>query len=250
MVSVKTSRRNAKHRDLFLKEISLQEFLGDIGIEPDDYKELSDESCIILTSNLEEEQKESLKEIGLEDLGYNLFYSEHAKVNVDEKFQRIESSYIKEETARWEEIINKIVRIEKYSSKGKICPFEPSISQFQIAMKWKGTLVRDMSSFKDFVNDLYKFFIESLKNNIEDEYEEHHFWKTIIALRNVYFHDTTRWRDKAKTKIAQIEKDFFQDAIQRDYPKTPFGFALCQLKLFEICSDFLESILLNTSETK
>lgn len=245
MVGVKKHKKDLSYKKSSFQEIcNLEEFLSDLGIKPDDYKELNDGSCILLTSNLEEEQIERLKGIGLTNLGYSLFYSDTNEVNIVTKFQCIKPLYIKEERKIWKEIISKIIEIErKYLSEGEKCPFEPSILQLQICTKWNGKVATNAADFKEFIVDLNSLFIESLKNNIDEQHKEHYFWQIIPKLRHGYSHDTTKWRDKDKIKIAQITSEFFQDVIGKWQPNTSVGFVTCQFKILEICSNFLDSLL-------
>jgi hypothetical protein len=245
MVGVKKSKKGVSYKKSSLQEIcNLKEFLSDIGIKPDDYKELNDGSCILLTSNLEEEQIERLKGIGLINLGYNLFYSDSNEINVSTKFQYIKSLYTREERKIWNEIISKIIELErKCLSAGEKCPFESSILQLQICTKWHGKITTNDANFKEFVINLNSLFIESLKNNIDEQHKGHYFWQIIPRLRHGYSHDTTKWRDRDKIKIAQATREFFQDAIGKWQPNTTVGFVTCQFKILEICSDFLDSLL-------
>ena len=234
--------RKSKTKKRLLKNIvpqeicTINEFLRDIGIKWDDKKEFCDESCIFLLSNLEEEQSTILKEIGLADLGNGFFRFETTKINMNEKLRYIEPIYKNEEERMWREIIDKIQKIERK------CPFKPSILQIKLATKWTGNLVKNEAGFKDFVTDLNSFFVESLKNNIEDKYKEHDFWQIVVALRHYYSHDTTRWRDEDKIKTAKEITEFFQNLIGKDEPNTPVSFVRSQLELLNCCSDFLDAL--------
>ncbi len=106
----------------------------------------------------------------------------------------------------------------KCSSEGKKCPFESSILQIPIATKWTGNITTNLTEFKDFVTDLNSFFIESLKNSIEDRHKAHDFWQTMYAIRHGYSHDKTKWREKDKMKIAQKTKEFFFSGSHRKRP--------------------------------
>ena len=154
------------------------------------------------------------------------------------------SFFTKKEKSKWRHIIRKIQEYERRcSSEGTKCPFEPSILQIQIATKWTGNITINLSEFKDFVTDLNNFIIESLRNSIEESHTKHNFWWTMLAIRHGYSHDTTKWRAKDKMKIAQKQREFFQDAVGKEQPSTPIGFITCQFKLLEMCSDFLDSFL-------
>jgi hypothetical protein len=212
------------------KEIcTIKEFLDECDINYDDHKKWDDGSCTFLISDLEEEQIAMLKGVGLKNLGYDLFYAETDEIDVNEKLEFIRHSFMNEEKSKWYEVINKLIEIErKCSSNGKECPFEPSILQLQIVAKWSGSITSNMVEFKDFITELNSFFIESLKNNLENKHKEHYFWKTIIALRHGYSHDTTKWKEKDKMKIARRARNFFQDAIEKEQPHTSIGFVTCQ----------------------
>jgi len=80
------------------------------------------------------------------------------------------------------------------------CPFEPSVLQIQIAVKWKDKITADLSEFKDFVTDLYNFVLEGLKGRIDEGHKQHDFWQTMLALRHGYSHDITRWDEKDRMK--------------------------------------------------
>lgn len=226
------------------KEIcTFKEFLGDIDVSYDDEKEWNDGSCTFLIANLEEEQITILEDVGLHKLGYDLFYSETDKINVNEKLRYIKPFFMKEEKTKWDEIIGKIIEIErKCSSEGGTCPFVPSIFQLHIVAKWSGNITTNTTEFKDFVTDLNSFLVESLKDNLDNKYKGHYFWQTITALRHGYSHDTTKWREENKMKIAQNTMKFFQDVIGKGQPNTSVGFVTCQFKLLELCSDFLDSL--------
>jgi hypothetical protein len=228
---------------------TIKEFLEDIGINYDEYIEWSDGGCTFRISNLEEEKTSLLeRDLILENLGYNLFYSETNEINVNEKLQYIKPRFEKEEKKKWQSIISKITAFErKCSSEGKKCPFESSILQIQIATKWTGNITTNPTEFKDFVTDLNNFLIERLENSIEERYNVHDFWQTMHAIRHGYSHDTTKWREKDKIKIAQKTRKFFQDAIGKAQPNTSVGFVTCQFKLLELCSDFLDIILGETN---
>lgn len=228
-----------------LKDIcTVKEFLEDISINCDGYTEWEDDSCTFLMSNLEEENALLLNEIGLKNLGYNLFHSEINEINVNEKLQHIGPIFTRKEGSKWRETISKIIEFErKCSSEEKECPFEPSIIQIQIATRWTGNITTNLPEFKDFVTDLNNFFIESLKANIDESHKEHDFWQTMLAIRHGYSHDTTKWRKKDRIKIAQKTRDFFQNAVGKDQPNTEVSFVTCQFKLIEMCSDFLDSLI-------
>lgn len=220
---------------------TVKEFLEDVDIGYEDYKEWNDGSCTFLIPNLREEQISTLKEAELHSIGYGMFHSENAKLCVNDKLRYIKPHLVMEEKSKWDRVINRIIEIErKCSSEGKKCPFEPSILQLQISAKWSGTITTNMAEFKDFVTELNNFFVESLKDNIDGKCKEHNFWRTLIALRHGYSHDTTKWREEDRLKIANQTRDFFQDAIQKEQPHTSVSFVTCQFKLLDICSDFLE----------
>lgn len=245
MAGVKKSKvRKNFFKDSDSKEIcKIKEFLNDIGVSYDECMEWTDGSCTFLISNLEEEQIIILKDLGLKNLGYNLFHSEANEINVNEKLLYIMPLFTEEEKTKWDEIIGKIIEIErKFSSEGGKCPFVPSIFHIHIVAKWSGNITSNTTEFKDFVTDLNSFLIESLKDNLDNKYKGHYFWQTITALRHGYSHDTTKWREEDKMKIAQNTMKFFQDAVGKGQPNTSVGFVTCQFKLLEICSDFLESL--------
>jgi hypothetical protein len=233
--------------DISREEITVKKFLEILDFNPDDYYELNDGTAIVLLTDLEEEQKVMLSNIGLIDVGYNLFYSETSQVSVDEKFVYLEPNYTKQEESLWQEIIERIIVLEKKClGEGKKCPIKSSIRQLQITVKWKGALVRNMS-FNDFVNDLYCFFIDSLKDFIKslkvDEikcFGNISFVKTIRALRHEYAHDDGNWKTEDRSKLAKNEQEFYQDTIKKNAPKSKLDFVLCQLRLLGMCRDFLD----------
>jgi len=227
-----------------LKDIcTINEFLEDISITYDGYTEWEDGSCTLMISNLEEDTALLMKEIGLKNLGYNLFHSENNEIKVNEKLQYIEPFFTKKEESKWRDIISKILKYERRcSSEGIECPFEPSILQIQIATKWTGNITKNLPEFKDFVTDLNNFVIESLKTNIAESHTKNDFWRTMLAMRHGYSHDTTKWRARNKMEIAQNQREFFQDAVGKEQPNTPVGFIACQFKLLEMCSYFLDSL--------
>ncbi|MBI4896710.1 MAG: hypothetical protein HY832_04150, partial [Candidatus Aenigmarchaeota archaeon] len=103
---------------------TVKEFLEDGDISYEDYKEWNDGSCTFLIPNLGEEKIETLREIGLHNLGYNIFHSETNELNVNEKLYHITPQLRVEEKNKWNRIITKIIEIErKCSSEGKKCPF-------------------------------------------------------------------------------------------------------------------------------
>lgn len=221
----------------------MEEFLDNIDISYEDCIEWKDGSCTFMIPNLEEETVQLREGIGLKNLGYNLFHAENNEINISEKLQYIKPFFTKEEESKWCDVIDKILQYErKCSTEGIECPFEPSFLQIQIAVKWKGKITTNLSKFKDFATDLYSFVLEGLKDRINKEYKQHDFWQTMRALRHGYSHDTTRWDEEDRMKIALKQKEFFQDAIKRDSPNSSVNFIACQSRLLENCSDFLDSL--------
>ena len=218
-------------------------------IKCDGEARFDDGTCVFQITNLEEEKRDLLENIGLDCLGYDLFYSESEKVDLNKKLPHLEPFYINEEQYKWLELTKNVTQLDFCCAKmGKKCPFEPSIKHIEIVTVWNGKIVKNESEFSKFIGDLYNLIYEGLKDNLESKYKRHDFWESLKEIRHFYAHDSTKWRDKDKIKNAQKVSKFFQSVIESDGPSIPLDFINCQLEILESCNEFLDDIAGGLSE--
>jgi len=223
--------------------LEINEVLKRIGIEYDDFYVFSDGSCVFQITNLDEEQKMILDGVGLKYLGYNIFYSDNSSVDINSILPYIEEYYVEQEKDSWFDIINKISKLEFVCSKNKIaCPFESSIKHLEIVAKWNGVLTKNEHEFTIFILDMYSFIVEGLKN-LNNKYKSDDFLRVTTAMRHWYSHDTSSWRGKSRTKQCNRLNKFFQNYVGIEWPKNPIDFINCQVKLLEMCNDFLDRLI-------
>ena len=223
--------------------LEINEVLKRIGIEYDDFYVFGDGSYVFLITNLEEEQKMVLNGVGIRDLGYNIYYSENSSIDINSILHYVEEFYITKEKDSWVNIIYKISELEFICSRNKVpCPFESSIKHLKIVAKWNGKLTKNEHEFTTFILDMYSFIVEGLQN-LHNKYKSEDFLKITTAMRHWYSHDTSSWRDKSRTKYYDRLNKFFQNYVGIQWPKNPIDFINCQLKLLEMCNDFLDKLI-------
>ncbi|MFW6046746.1 MAG: hypothetical protein ACOCP4_03040 [Candidatus Woesearchaeota archaeon] len=225
--------------------IEFGEVLDKLGIEYDDEAKLNDGGCIFQITNLDEEQKLLLSNIGLVPLGYNIYYVDYNEVNLNEKLQHFKPYFISIEKDQWFEIINKIINVDhECTCIGYGSYFTPSVNHILIATSWYGKLTTKNTEFSQFVIDLHNFIIEGFKKHEFEGYKtSHSFWDILVALRHNYSHDTTSWRSKDKIKIAKSINTFYKEYVGINTPSVSLDFINCQYKLLELGNGFLDEIL-------
>jgi len=229
------------------ENIGIDDLLGILEITPDDSANLQDGEDIYYFysfSNLSDETKEILLEIGFKEFKENIFFIETDTIRTNLILDHLIPVYQKNEIEKWDKIINKMARIHE-----RKYVFHPTFRQIMISVTWKGKLTQNEDEFKSFIMDICLLFRESCKKGnrftISEKCRSHNFWKIIGDLRNYYYsHDAEHWGEQRYNEAIDKANLAFKDLFPDQYPdKKPISYINAQSKLLDKCLDFLDLLI-------
>lgn len=229
--------------------LHVDELLELFEVSPDDSANISDGEFnyyFYSFSNLDEEKRNFLKEIGFQIFTDDILYIKGNEIDVSEKLPHLLPIFQKRESDLWDEIVERIVNINEKSKRGNI--FKPTSRQLKLVIVWKGRVASTDDEFRSLISDLFLIFRESCKNGtdfrISRSSQSHGFWTTIGDLRNCYYsHDREHWEEKEREEAnKKVEKAFEYLFGTYQFSKTPVKFIRAQFRLLEECLDFLDNV--------
>lgn len=231
----------------------VEDLLNDLKVDILEYQMISDgdiDYFIFTSSNLEEEQRNMLNDLGFDELRDNLFISEDIVFNKNKIWQILSPFYCKTEKRLWNDILSKIHKLnEQYLLNKKHFLFNFSNDHIILPLKWDGILTTNKNELNEFVTDLNKLVRLSCRVNrryiIEDKYKKHIFWNLLSSIRNRGAHLSTEEGINGALRLVMRETESYKLLINKESPSAdaPFDFIAVQIRLLEFCDAFLEDIL-------
>lgn len=244
-----------------MKSFNIKEVLDNLGIIPDDMQVVSDAGegyFILLTSNLTEDDKHKLTNIGFEAVNEELWFKPgdvSEEISIDQLFSILERKKERDFLNNKTEIIkiisilwDRIVDNFKCTCELLGQQFQPTSRQVFIACKFKDYICTNEDDFKIFISYLRQFSYESFRGIKNEETGK----KLIEALYNHVFYKKLRLRhyfdhDLGLDKDSEIKhdemRDYYVSLLGKPIARKPLDFFNMQKKLLELCEDWFEEII-------
>lgn len=122
--------------------------------------------------------------------------------------------------------------------------FKPTVTTMDIVCNLPDLIADNEEKFKELINYLYKMFWE---NKIKD-YSKNGELDFINNLRRYFFHDLEHDRDSKTKKKIKLVKDFYEDALGKNFPETAKDWQIVQEYIYNLLLKFLENIEIKESD--
>ncbi|RLA79346.1 MAG: hypothetical protein DRG33_04150 [Deltaproteobacteria bacterium] len=194
---------------------------------------------VIYVSDLDEDQAEVLKRIGLEQVKDDLWVLCGFEVEVNRLKDSPAIKYFENlQRDKWTELIHLRNEIDNifYKKCNKNTLFRTTHNTPKITLKWYGKLALDEPTFNDFIVDLHKLLVDSLPEKISKVCSSN-FMKCVKCIRNAKIaHDSS--------KIKQLEdaEKYLNDLVGMSYFRYWYHFMKAQICIIDDGIDFLNEI--------